>query len=143
MTDIPSQMSREEIERRERRALFMTALATAMSLSAFLTAGLYVWAAANLRSEWIEARKIILERAEASDSADPGADDRALLTAVEQIVRAAARWEDTMDQQEAFRENFRKQNRQTLEQLGNAPAGRTLNEIFGIGQDTGVKDGSQ
>ena len=143
MTDIPSQMSRQMLERRERRALVMIAMATAMSLIAFLTAGLYLWAAANLRSEWIEARKIILERAEVSDSADPDADDRALLTAVEQIARAAARWEATMDQQEAARENFRKQNQQTLEQLGNAPAGRSLNELFGIGQDTGEKDSNQ
>ena len=127
MTEIPThaQTLREDFDKWFRRALVMTAMATAMTLTAFLTAGLCLWAVSNLRSEWIEARTVMLERSEASDVVRRSdADGRALLTALEQIARAARRWEADMDRREAPA-----QIRQQSEQHGTAP--ESLNELFG------------
>ena len=72
---------------------------------------------------------MILERAEASDVVRRSdADGRALLTALEQIARAARRWEADMDRREAPA-----QIRQQREQHGTAPESRSLNELFGNG----------
>ena len=131
MTEMPThaQTLREDFDKWFRRALVMTAMATAMSLTAFLTSVLCLWAVSNLRSEWIEARTVMLERAEASDVVRRSdADGRTLLTALEQIARAARRWEADMDRREAPA-----QIRQQREQHGTAPESRSLNELFGTG----------
>ena len=123
-------------ERRQRHAQFMIDLAMVVTLTAFVVVIITIRTAWNLRSEWIELRKVILERAAASDTVrTPIADDRALLMAVEQIARAAARWEADMDQRGAAREGFRTQMRREPEQPGSATEGRTLTEIFGGGKD--------
>ena len=134
MTDIPSELDKRQRHatdpmRRQKAAQFMIDLAMVVTLTAFVVVIITIWAAWNLRSEWIELRNVILERAEASDVVRRSdADGRALLTALEQIARAAGRWEADMDRREAPA-----QIRQQREQHGTAPENRSLNELFGTG----------